>query len=79
MLILTRKPDEEIIINSDIRVKILSVNENQVRIGIIAPNDVRILRSELYEKVKENAIIASKQSKEKLADVSKLKVNTMGS
>ena len=79
MLILTRKPDEEIIINSNIRVKILSVNENQVRIGITAPDDVRILRSELYENVKENAIIASKQSKEKLADVSKLKVNKMGS
>lgn len=79
MLILTRKPDDEIIINSDIRVKILSVNENQVRIGITAPADVRILRGELYEKVKENAIIASKQSKEKLADVSKLKVNKMES
>lgn len=78
MLILTRKPDDEIIINSNIRVKILSVNENQVRIGITAPDDVHILRGELYEKVKENAIIASKQSKEKLADVSKLKVNKMG-
>lgn len=79
MLILTRKPDEEIIINSNIRVKVLSVNENQVRLGITAPEDVDILRSELYEKVKENAIKASQQSKQKLADVSKLKLNKMGS
>jgi carbon storage regulator len=78
MLILTRKPDDEIIINSDIRVKVLSVNDNQVRLGITAPNDVKILRAELYEKIKENAIIASQQSKQKLADVSKLKVNKMG-
>ncbi|QQS35514.1 MAG: carbon storage regulator CsrA [Ignavibacteriales bacterium] len=79
MLILTRKPDDEIIINSNIRVKILSVNDNQVRLGIEAPAEIEILRGELYEKVKENAIKASQQSKQKLADVSKLKVNKMGS
>lgn len=79
MLILTRKPDDEIIINSNIRVKVLSVNDNQVRLGITAPEDIEILRSELYEKVKETSIKASQQSREKLADVSKLKVNKMRS
>ncbi len=79
MLILTRKPDDEIIINSNIRVKVLSVNDNQVRLGITAPEDIEILRSELYEKVKETSIKASQQSRQKLADVSKLKVNKMRS
>ena len=37
MLILTRKFDEEIKIGSDITVKILSVSDGQVKLGITAP------------------------------------------
>jgi carbon storage regulator len=53
MLILTRKINEEIFISPGIRLKIISVSDNQVRIGISAPDDVEILRGELYDKVKE--------------------------
>ena len=49
MLILTRRPDESIIINGNVKLKILSVNGNQVRIGFEAPEDVSIVREELLE------------------------------
>ena len=49
MLILTRRPDESIIIDGDIKLKILSVDGNQVRIGFEAPDDVVIMREELLE------------------------------
>ena len=49
MLILTRRPDESIIMDGDIKLKILSVNGNQVRIGFEAPEDVVIVREELLE------------------------------
>ena len=75
MLILKRKLDEEIIINSNIKVKILSVSENQVKIGIEAPNEIEIFRGEIFEKVKANLITASEQSKEKLIGISELKLN----
>ncbi len=75
MLILKRKLDEEIIINSNIKVKILSVSENQVKIGIEAPNEIEIFRGEIFEKVKANLITASEQSKEKLKGISELKLN----
>lgn len=75
MLILKRKLDEEIIINSNIKVKILSVSENQVKIGIEAPVEVEIFRGEIFEKVKANLIAASEQSKEKLKGISELKLN----
>lgn len=76
MLILSRKLNEEIVINSDVKIKIISITENQVKIGIEAPGDVKILRGEIYEKIKENTIEASLSSKEKVAgDISKLKVN----
>lgn len=50
MLILTRRKEESIIINGNIKLKILSVNGNQVRIGFEAPEDVVIVREELLEK-----------------------------
>jgi len=50
MLILTRRPEESIIIDGDIKIKILSVNGNQVRIGFEAPEEVVIVREELLEK-----------------------------
>jgi carbon storage regulator len=47
MLVLSRKVGEEIIIDGDIRVSIVRVRGNRVRIGIQAPPDARILREEL--------------------------------
>jgi len=50
MLILTRRPQESIIINGNIKITILKMNRGQVRIGIDAPPEVLILREELVEK-----------------------------
>jgi carbon storage regulator len=78
MLILTRKSDEEIIINSEIKIRILSISENHVKLGISAPSEIEILRGEIYEKVKQASIIASNQSKQNLKDLNKLKINKLG-
>lgn len=47
MLVLSRKQFEGIQIGSDIRIKVVKVDRNQVRLGIEAPNDVMIVRDEL--------------------------------
>ncbi len=75
MLILKRKIDEEIRIGSNISIKILSVSDNQVKIGIDAPKSIEVYRSEVFEKVKEKLIEATVHSKEPLKDVAKLKIN----
>lgn len=59
MLILKRKINEAIKIDKNISIKVLEITENQVKIGIDAPRDIEILRSELVEDVKENLKIAS--------------------
>lgn len=46
MLILTRRVGEKLHIGDDITVTVVEVNGNQVRIGIAAPKDVRIMRPE---------------------------------
>jgi len=50
MLILTRAVGETITIGHNIRVTILSIKGTQVRIGIEAPDDVRVLREEIVDK-----------------------------
>ena len=47
MLVLSRKAKQEIVIGSDIVVTVISVKGNRVKIGIEAPNDVRVVRQEL--------------------------------
>lgn len=49
MLVLTRKASQRILIGDSICITILRVRGQAVRIGIEAPEDVRVLRSELLE------------------------------
>ncbi len=78
MLILKRKINEAIKIDRKITIKILEISENQVKIGIEAPREIEILRSELLEDIKENinsAILSVKETPENLTDfnINKLK------
>jgi carbon storage regulator CsrA len=51
-LVLGRKALEEICIGDDIRVKVVSKDGSTFRIAIHAPNGVKVLRSELFDKSK---------------------------
>jgi len=75
MLVLTRKVNEEIKIGSDITIKILSIADNHIKIGINAPKDIQIYRNEVFEKVKESTLEASRASTQKAADLLKYKIH----
>lgn len=47
MLVLSRKIDETIIIGDSVKIKVVQIKGNRVRIGIEAPSDVKIIRGEL--------------------------------
>lgn len=51
MLILTRRVGETLRINDDIKVTVLAVAGNQVRIGIEAPKSVEVHREEIYQRI----------------------------
>ena len=53
MLVLSRRPGEEIIINGNIRVTIVSVKGDRVRIGVDAPGNVPVDRAEVHNERKE--------------------------
>ncbi len=77
MLILTRKINEEIIIDSDIKIKIISISENNIKLGITAPPNVEILRGEIYDKVVQSTKEAVLQIKNSTAPLPALKINKM--
>ena len=49
MLVISRKPDEKVIIGDNIVVTVLEIKGNIVRLGFEAPREVGIVRSELRE------------------------------
>lgn len=53
MLVLTRKKGEAIQIGDDIEIKVLSVDGDQIKIGIEAPLSVDIYRKEIYVSIQE--------------------------
>lgn len=48
MLVLTRKSNQSIMIGDDVEVSVLSVMGDKVRIGIQAPQDIPVFRTEIY-------------------------------
>lgn len=52
MLVLSRKLNESVIINDSIRVTIVEIRGDKIRLGIEAPKDVPVHRSEIYEAIR---------------------------
>ena len=53
MLIITRRAGEKMMIGDDVVVEIMEIFGNQVRVGIQAPQSVRVYREEIWRAVKE--------------------------
>jgi carbon storage regulator len=55
VLVLTRKSNESIMIGDDIEVSVLSVMGEKVRIGIQAPREVPVFRTEVYLEIQDES------------------------
>lgn len=53
MLVLSRKMNQSIMIGDNVRVIVVAVDRDQVKIGIEAPLDVSVHRSEVYEEIQK--------------------------
>lgn len=51
MLVLTRKKDESLVINDVIRVTVVEIRGDKVRLGIEAPREVEVHRQEVYDQI----------------------------
>ncbi|MGH2627470.1 MAG: carbon storage regulator CsrA [Anaerolineales bacterium] len=67
MLVLSRGPEEAIIIGAEVEVKVLEVRGDRVRLGIIAPASVSVHRKEVYLSIQRENWAASASEAEGLA------------
>lgn len=65
MLVLSRKLKQEIMIGDDIKITVLKVKGNTVRLGIEAPRDIHVLRGEIPKK---SDVIGPEKAREKASD-----------
>lgn len=56
MLILTRRVGETLMIGDNVKVTVLGVKGNQVRIGVDAPKDVTVHREEIYQRIQREKV-----------------------
>ncbi|AUS28889.1 carbon storage regulator CsrA [Paenibacillus sp. P2(2022)] len=54
MLVLSRKKGESIVIDNNIVITVLSVEGDNVRLGISAPKDIDIYRKEIFDAIQQN-------------------------
>lgn len=65
MLALSRKLGESIVIGKDIKISILEIKGDQIKIGIDAPKNVTIYREEIFKQIEEENKEALKQNNAK--------------
>ncbi|MBO8142817.1 MAG: carbon storage regulator CsrA [Firmicutes bacterium] len=53
MLVLTRKRDESIMIGDDVKITVVDVRGDQVKLGIDAPRHIPVHREEVYREIQE--------------------------
>lgn len=63
MLVLTRKLNESIMVGDNVKITIVDVKGDQVKLGITAPREVAVHREEVYREIqKENQLAANAKS-----------------
>jgi carbon storage regulator len=70
MLIITRRPGERLVLGEDIKIEVMEVAGNTVRIGIDAPRELPVYREELWAAVKQENEAAAKTAADELREPS---------
>ena len=68
MLILTRKKDEVIVINNDIKIRIVDIRSDGVKLGVEAPPHVKVYRKELWDNIQAENIVAVEKAKDHISN-----------
>ena len=54
MLVLSRKKNESIVINNDIKIVVVEIRGDKVRLGVEAPREVPVHRREVYDAIQRS-------------------------
>jgi carbon storage regulator len=79
MLVLKRKEGQAIDVGENVRIKLEEVSGGQVKLAIVAPRNVRILRTEAAEAIeRENRLAASSAGAARLEELGELRETRLG-
>lgn len=59
MLVLSRKINQSIMIGDEVEIMIVDIKQDQVKIGIAAPKNVKVYRKEIYDEIQRANVAAS--------------------
>ena len=62
MLVLSRHRNEGIIINKNIKITVVDIESDKIRLGITAPVEIPVHRKEVYERIKKSDFMFCLQS-----------------
>jgi carbon storage regulator len=63
VLVLSRKVNQAIMIGDDVRIVIVAVDRDQVKLGVEAPREISVHRSEIYEEIKRSGHLSAEERK----------------
>jgi carbon storage regulator len=69
MLVLTRKPNESIMIGDDVEVSVVEIRGDQVKLGIKAPRNLVVHRKEIFLAIQNENIDASRSTTERMGEI----------
>jgi carbon storage regulator len=69
MLVLTRKPNESIMIGDDVEVSVVDVKGDQVKLGITAPKSIKVHRKEIFLAIQSENIDASRPVIDRIGEI----------
>jgi carbon storage regulator len=69
MLVLTRKPNESIMIGDDVEVSVVEIRGDQVKLGIRAPRNIAVHRKEIFLAIQNENIDASRSAAERMGEI----------
>ncbi len=72
MLVLSRRPNESIMIGDNIEIKVIEVKGEYVKIGINAPKSIPVHRKEIYDAIQRENIEAAKSSVADIKDLDEI-------
>ena len=55
MLVLSRRVDESLVIDKDVKITVLDIKGGQVRLGITAPSSVKVRREEVFNRINDSS------------------------
>lgn len=73
MLVLTRRPNQSIVIGGDVVITVLEVRGDQVRIGIKAPREVDVHRDEVWAELQQANRAAALADRNAVANLEQLR------